>query len=170
MKIQWLGHASFKLSGSKIIYIDPWKLESYEKADIILVTHPHFDHLSPKDISKIQKPDTVVIGPIDSLHGIKGEIKTLEPLKSMDIDGVFIEAHRAYNTNKTFHPKVNKWLSYLVKMDGVSVLHTGDSDVNDDLAQIKADIILVPVSGHYVMTADEAAGMISKMKPKASRP
>ena len=66
-KLKWLGHASFRIEGSKIVYIDPWKLKTNDKADIILVSHSHFDHLSVDDIKRIQKDTTVIVAPADCI-------------------------------------------------------------------------------------------------------
>ncbi len=76
----------------------------------------------------------------------------------------------SYNTNKTFHPKVQKWLSYLVELDGIKIFHTGDSDAIKEFEEVKTDILLIPVSGHYVMSDEEAAGLTNIIKPKLAVP
>lgn len=170
MKIKWLGHASFKISGSKTIYIDPWKIRESDKADLILITHSHFDHFSPKDIHKIQAKETVVVGPMESLGNIKAKTHETLPGKSFEKAGIKIETFRSFNKNKTFHPKINKWLSYRFTMDDRSVFHTGDSDLIDDFKEIKTDLLLVPVSGHYVMDENEAALLANTIKPQLAIP
>ena len=170
MKIKWLGHSSFKITGTKTIYIDPWKIKGNAPADIILISHPHFDHFSPRDIEKIQGPSTIVVGPVESVHGLTGKVEDVLPGKKLKIGNVTIETFPAYNTDKNFHPKINKWLSYLIIMDGIRIFHTGDSDLIDDFKGIKTDILFVPISGHYVMNAEEAATLTNLINPKLTIP
>ena len=170
MQIKWLGHASFKLKGTKTVYIDPWKISPDEKADIILITHPHFDHFSPEDIGKIQKPETIIVGPKDSIKGIEGNIKELEPGQSLELSDIKIQTFVSYNKNKEFHPRKNNWLSFLIRMDGTSVFHTGDADDIKDFHSIKTDVLLIPVSGTYVMNYKEASSLANIMKPKLCIP
>ena len=60
-RISWLGHDSFRIGGQPTIYFDPWKLKSFPPADIILISHDHFDHFSKDDVAKLCKADTVVV-------------------------------------------------------------------------------------------------------------
>lgn len=166
--IHWLGHASVKITGSKTVYIDPWKLKKAVPADIILVTHDHYDHYSPEDINKIRGKDTVVISPQDVSAKIKA--KVIRPGDSLNVDGVVIKAVPAYNTNKEFHPKSNNWVGYLVTIDGRTVYHTGDSDAISEMEKLKPDIAFFPVGGTYTMTAEEAASAANKMQPGIAVP
>ncbi len=168
-RIQWLGHASFRIDGSKAtIYIDPWKLKGSKPADIICITHSHFDHLSPEDVEKIRKPSTVIIGPADCEAGFGPAFKEIAPGKSLTVGDVTIEAVPAYNTDKEFHPKKNKWVGYVVTVDGVRVYHSGDSDVIPEMAEVKPDVALLPVGGTYTMTASQAAEAVKKINPKVA--
>lgn len=166
--IHWLGHAAVKITGSKTIYIDPWKLKKAVPADIVLVTHDHYDHCSPEDIEKIRKKDTVVLSPKDSAGKLKA--KGVKPGDTVTIEEVGIKAVPAYNLNKQFHPKGNNWVGYLVTMDGRTIYHPGDTDAIPEMEGLKPDIAFFPVGGTYTMTAEEAANIASKMQPGIAVP
>jgi L-ascorbate metabolism protein UlaG (beta-lactamase superfamily) len=166
--IFWLGHDSFRLKGEKVVYIDPWKLAAgAEKADVILVTHEHHDHFSPDDIPKISKADTVVIAPPSVASKLAGKTMVAKPGDKLNAVGIAIEVVPAYNPNKKFHPKSAGHVGYIVTLNGKRIYHTGDTDVIPEMAQIKCDIALLPVSGTYVMTAAEAA---NALKPALAIP
>jgi L-ascorbate metabolism protein UlaG (beta-lactamase superfamily) len=176
--IEWLGHDSFRLSDSgKVIYIDPWKLKKHEpKADVILVTHDHYDHYSKEDIEKLSKQDTVVIAPPHVTKHLKGNLRTARPNDSLTAAGVAIETVPAYNLNKfkepgqVFHPKEESFVGYIITLGGKRIYHTGDTDHIPEMNNIKCDIALVPVSGTYVMTAEEAAAAVNHFKPGMAIP
>ena len=140
--IEFLGHATFKVKGSKIIYTDPYMIQSDETADIILITHSHFDHCSVEDIAKICSEKTVIIASkdcIDTLKDMSGKVTGLEPNERMEIDGVAVEAIHAYNINKSFHPKSSNWNGYIFSLDGMQYYHPGDTDKIPEMENIKAD-------------------------------
>lgn len=166
--IHWLGHASVKITGAKTIYIDPWKLKEPVPADIILVTHDHYDHCSPEDIEKIRRKDTVVVSPQDSSGKLKA--KTLRPGDTISINGVSIKAVPAYNTNKQFHPRGNNWVGYLVTIDGKTIYHPGDTDATPEMEELRPDIAFFPIGGTYTMDAKEAAEIANKIKPGMAIP
>jgi len=166
-----LGHASFRLDLVKTIYIDPYQLaDNLPKADIIICTHSHFDHCSPEDIAKIQDKNTTLVVTADSAKKISGNIQIIAPGESLDFGEIIIKAVPAYNTNKSFHPKENGWIGVIVDDGNVKIYHTGDSDVIPEMKNVSADVWLVPVSGTYVMTAEEAAEIINEIKPQAAIP
>jgi len=167
--IKWLGHASFKLTGEKIIYIDPFKINDSEKADIILITHSHYDHCSPEDIKKIINHNTNILITPDcqsKLGDIKGKITFVHPNRKYSVKGILIETVPAYNTNKQFHPKENDWVGYIITINNKKIYHAGDTDLIPEIKNIKCDIALVPISGTYVMDAKEAAELVNIIKPE----
>ena len=169
--IFWLGHDSFRLTGEKVVYIDPWKLaDGAEKADVILVTHDHYDHYSKDDIAKISKTDTVVVAPQVVAQKLGGKVTLVKAGDTVNANGVNIEVVPAYNVNKNNHPKSAGHVGYIVTLNGKRIYHTGDVDLMPEMTQIKCDIALLPVSGTYVMTATEAAEAANTLKPALAIP
>jgi L-ascorbate metabolism protein UlaG (beta-lactamase superfamily) len=180
IKISWLGHDAFRLKNSKIIYFDPYEISSGDKADIILITHEHFDHMSINDIKKIADQHTLIVAPSICGNELKRlkvkEVKLVKPGDKMNIENVEISAIPAYNVNKfrspgrVFHPKEDGRVGYIIIFDGVKIYHAGDTDLIPEMKDLQPDIALIPVSGTYVMTADEAAEAIKIIKPKIAIP
>lgn len=181
--IKWLGHDTFKVKNSQIIYFDPYQIKPQEPADIILVSHEHFDHCSKEDIKKIIHRQTVIVASslcrskIDDLKTNVSQIIYFYPYQKITVNGVDIEAVPAYNVNKfrspgvPYHPKESNGLGYIVKIGNVKIYHAGDTDFIPEMAKLKdIDIALLPVSGTYVMTAEEAAEAAKAIKPKVAVP
>ena len=168
--IHWLGHDTFKITGEKIIYTDPFKIKKKDTADIILITHEHFDHCSPEDVTKIQQSGSVIVTEKDSAANLSGDVRVVTVGETITIDDVSIEAVPAYNTNKDFHPKSKGWLGFIVDIDGVRVYHAGDTDFIPEMKHFSTDIALLPVSGTYVMTAEEAVEAALAINPKIAIP
>ena len=165
--ITWLGHDGFLIKGDgKVIAIDPFQVKECEPADIILVTHEHYDHCSPEDIKKIQKASTVIVTEANSAEKLTGDVRVVQPGDRLTVSGIPIEAVPSYNTDKAFHPKQNAWLGFIVTVEGVRIYHAGDTDVIPEMDSFDVDIALLPVSGTYVMTAEEAVRAAKMIKPK----
>lgn len=175
-RVHWLGHASFVIRNGKVIYFDPYNISAAEKADLILVSHEHFDHCSADDIQKIIQPSTVIVtvpanqSKLSSVAGEIAEIKLVKPGETLTIDGIDIEAVPAYNVNKSFHPKASGWIGFVVEVDGERIYHAGDTDFIPEMSSVRCDIALLPVSGTYVMTAEEAAKAAAQIKPQIAVP
>ena len=171
-RIHWLGHDAYRIIGDQdqIIYIDPFQLNGGEVADLILVTHTHYDHFSPEDIAKIRGARTIVVGPPDCVEKLEGETKAVRPGDKITVLGVELEVVPAYNTNKKFHPKEKNWVGYVLTVAGQRIYHTGDTDRIPEMQTIRTDIALLPVSGTYVMTAEEAADAALDLKAKVVIP
>jgi len=168
--IVWLGHSSVRIDGEKVIYIDPWKLKNPKKADLILISHSHYDHLSVEDVAKIQKDDTVIIATKDSAARLSGDVRIVKPGDVVQVEGISVEAVPAYNTNKDFHPRENGWLGFVVTVGGKRIYYCGDTDLIPEMETMRADIMLVPVGGTYTMTAEEAARAVNTVRPGTAIP
>ena len=179
VKVHWLGHDSFVLQGSRTLIFDPFNAKGDYKADILLISHEHHDHLSEADIRRFSSPSTVLVAPRiceAPLRHFPQEKKFVDPDSKIDVRGVKIEAVPAYNLNKfrepgkVFHPKVDGKVGYVVTLDGVRFYHAGDSDATPEMKAIDVDVAFLPVSGTYVMTAEEAAEAAKAMKVKVAVP
>ena len=169
-KLRWLGHSSFKIIGEKIIVIDPYQIEEGISADIILITHNHYDHLSPEDLRKIRGEHTQIVIPASSAGGLSGNVKTVEPGDLLNLEGIEIQVVPSYNIDKRFHPKEKNYVGYVVTVDGVSYYHAGDTDLIPEMKDIKADVALLPVGGTYTMDAEEAARAAKDIQPRVAIP
>jgi L-ascorbate metabolism protein UlaG (beta-lactamase superfamily) len=180
IKIAWLGHNGFGIESDKTIYIDPFRIGSGKKADVVFITHEHYDHCSPEDVKKIAADDTTIVTIPMAEPALKElkvkEIKLVKPGDNVEIGGVKAAVFPAYNINKfrspgrPFHPKEDGKVSYLLNISGVRIYHAGDSDFIPEMKNLETDIALLPVSGTYVMTAKEAAEATKNMKIKLAIP
>jgi len=171
--IHWLGHATFRIEdGATQIYIDPWKLPAKSpKADVILITHAHYDHFSPEDITKIRTDKTVFLAPKDVAYELDGTVISVVPGQSYSIGDLKVRAFPAYNIGKKFHPKENHWVGYLLTLtNGQKIYHSGDTDFIPEMKGVVADIALLPCGGTYTMTAREAAEAANTFKPSVLIP
>ena len=172
--------SSIKIDGSKKVYIDPYKRnEAVHDADLILITHAHYDHFDPPSIRNVAGDKTMIVCP-DSMYkdveglGVGADLAAVEPGAGISpksyLEGIEIEAVPAYNLNKNFHPKANGWVGYILTMDGVRYYAAGDTDALPELEDVKCDIAFVPIGGTYTMTAKEAAGLVNSIKPETAVP
>lgn len=168
--IYWLGHDGFRIDSVKTIYFDPFKISFGPYADIVCVSHEHFDHCSPEDIKKVSKPETVIFTEAMSAGKLEGDVRTLKPGDAADVDNVKIRTVPAYNVDKNFHPIENGWLGFIVEIGGMRIYHAGDTDFIPEMKDLEVDIALLPVSGTYVMTAEQAAEAALAIKPKLAIP
>jgi len=181
VKITWLGHDGFRIQNGQTVYVDPFKNESGgPKADVVLISHEHFDHCSVDDLKKLVGPNTTIIAhhqSKDELSKVKPkELKIVKPGDKLKIGGLEIEVVPAYNVNKfrepgkVFHPKEDGKLGFLLTVNGVRIYHAGDTDHIPEMKGIRTDIALLPVSGTYVMTVQEAAEATNAINPKVVIP
>lgn len=175
--IEVLCHSSIRFSKGKVIYFDPFKIEkNYSDADIVFITHDHYDHYSLEDIRKVIKKDTVLVLPTNLLEKAlydgfeRDNIVTVEPNKSYHVKGIKFSTVPSYNINKQFHPKENNWVGYLIEMDDLTYYIAGDTDITEENKQVKCDVAFVPVGGVYTMTYEEAAKLINEIKPRVAVP
>ena len=175
--IEVLYHSSIRINKEKTIYIDPFKIDrNYNDADIVFITHDHYDHYSEEDIDKVINENTTIIIPEELLtkllkKGInKNAIITVEPNKNYMVQGIKFETIPAYNTNKIFHPKENGWVGYIITLDDIRYYIAGDTDITEENRKVKCDVAFVPVGGTYTMDFKEAAQLINEIQPKIAVP
>ena len=176
--IECLGHSTIKINkNNKIIYIDPYNIsDGINDADYIFITHNHYDHFSEEDIKKVKNNETIIII-IEDLYtntlklGFNGmNIITVKPNENYQVEGIKFSTIPAYNTNKTFHPKENNWVGYIIELEGSKYYIAGDTDITEENKKVKCDVAFVPVGGTYTMDFKEAAHLINEIKPKIAVP
>jgi L-ascorbate metabolism protein UlaG (beta-lactamase superfamily) len=171
-RLQWLDHDSFRLDGPAVIYFDPFKLRGKPpKADLVLVSHEHYDHCSPDDVKKVTKPNTVVLAGGSAADKLR-RAQAVRPGDRLSVVGLEVEMVPAYNVNKfrapgvPFHPREAGHVGYIVTIEGVRLYFAGDTDHIPEMANIACDVALLPVSGTYVMTVEEAVGAARVLDPQ----
>lgn len=170
--------SSIRIEGSKVLYFDPFKVvTAAHDADIIFITHEHYDHFEPDSIAKVKKESTFLVAPESMKKQVLSEAGILsdkcifyKPDEVHELEDIVIETIPAYNKLKPFHPKGKKWQGYVVTMDGVRYYAAGDTDVNEDIKRVQCDVAMIPIGGHYTMDKKQAADYIADLKPKAVIP
>jgi L-ascorbate metabolism protein UlaG (beta-lactamase superfamily) len=183
VELKWLGHSGFLIKNSKTIYIDPYNVKAgMDKADIILITHSHYDHCSVVDIEKIIQEGTKIILTADSQSKITRfnipiKMEIVEPGQELDLGEVKISVLPAYNIDKTFHPKDEAWVGYLVKINNLLIYHAGDSDLIPEMQKLtgykqpgKEFVALLPIGGRFTMNVEEAVEAARLIKPALAIP
>jgi L-ascorbate metabolism protein UlaG (beta-lactamase superfamily) len=180
--LEWLGHSGFRVRvGSAVVYIDPYRVpDEAPMADLILITHAHYDHFSPQDLERLSGADTRLVGPPAVAERVSGNVRSIAPGEAIDdelVRGVHISAVPAYNTSKRdaegklFHPRDAGWVGYELNVRGERLYHAGDTDVVPEMDRVTGvDLALLPVSGVYVMTAQEAAEAARRIQPRVAVP
>ena len=175
--IEVLCHSSIRISKNKVIYIDPYKIEeNYNDADIIFLTHDHYDHYSEEDIDKVINKNTIIVIPEEMIakllrKGIdKSSILVVKPNEEYIVQGIKFETIPSYNINKKFHQKENNWVGYIITIDEVRYYIAGDTDITEENRKVKCDVAFVPVGGTYTMSFEEAAQLINEIKPQVAVP
>jgi L-ascorbate metabolism protein UlaG (beta-lactamase superfamily) len=180
--LEWLGHAAFRITvGRATVYIDPYRVgDDAPPADLILITHGHYDHFSPQDVERLSKRDTWLVGPAAVAERVSGQVHRIGPGETLDdelVRGLHISAIAAYNTSKRdadgnpFHPRDAGWVGYELNVRGERLYHSGDTDVIPEMDSVTGvDVALLPVSGVYVMTAQEAAEAARRIQPRVAVP
>ncbi|MBU2634540.1 MAG: MBL fold metallo-hydrolase [Nanoarchaeota archaeon] len=164
LNITWLGHSSFKINN---IYLDPYILpKKSSKAEIILITHDHYDHCDPERVSQITNSSTVIITTNKCSQKLLGNVKIIKPGEKLNINEIMIEAIHAYNTNKDYHVK-GEGIGFIININNKKIYHAGDTDLIPEMSELKnIDIALLPIGGTYTMNAAEAAEACNIIKPK----
>ena len=180
--VDWLGHSGFRIRvGSANVYIDPYRVaEDAPPADLILITHGHYDHFSPQDVERLSDERTWLVGPPAVAERVSGQVQSIAPGELLEdelVRGVHVAAVAAYNTSKRnaegqpFHPREAGWVGYEVNVRGERLYHSGDTDVIPEMDSVTGvDVALLPVSGVYMMTAQEAAEAARRIQPRVAVP
>lgn len=171
--IHWLGHAAFRLESSNniVIYVDPYRLKNpQKKADVILITHDHYDHFSPGDIEKILDLKTSIYGSKSLIGKTQNPVHVMKPGDTFTFKDIKIESVHSYNMDKGFHPKNLDNLGFIVTIDGMRIYHAGDTDFIPEMKNIHADVVLLPVGGIYTMDVMGAVDTVSAINPRIAIP
>jgi L-ascorbate metabolism protein UlaG (beta-lactamase superfamily) len=180
--LDWLGHAGFRVRvGSANVYIDPYRVaEGAPPADLILITHGHYDHFSPQDVERLSQDRTWLVGPPAVAERVSGQVHSIAPGELLEeelVRGVHVAAVAAYNTSKRnpdgepFHPREAGGVGYELVLRGQRLYHAGDTDVIPEMDSVTGvDVALLPVSGMYTMTAQEAAEAARRIQPQVAVP
>ena len=177
-QIHWLGHDTFRIDGPTTIYFDPYELDDGgPEADIIFISHDHHDHCSPKDVDKIIGEDTVIVTVAQAADKLTGEMEIVKPGDTIEVRGIGVEAVPAYNVNKfrspgnPYHPKDAGHVGFVITVNGQRIYHAGDTDLIPEMEDLRdIDIALLPVSGTYVMTVEEAVQAAEMIQPELAIP
>jgi L-ascorbate metabolism protein UlaG (beta-lactamase superfamily) len=162
-RIEWLGHASFRITGDPVIYLDPWRImRGSIPADIILITHDHYDHCSPPDVDKLRKEETIVVSNASSATYL-GNAVILRPWQTMNVGRVSIKAVPAYNSH---HPLEFGGLGFVISMDYYDIYYAGDTDLIPEMDRISPDIAILPIGGRQTMNTAMAIEAVRKMRPR----
>ena len=172
VQVRWLGHDGFQLrNDNQVIYIDPYKVPAGQPADYILITHEHGDHFDRETIDRLKQINTVNIGPKSVTDQLDEMAIPLAPGEHFEAKGFTVQATAAYNTDKRYHPKDEGKLGYIIEIAGQRLYHAGDTDLIPEMDELgPIDLALLPVSGKYVMTAEQAVEAVAHIKPRAVIP
>jgi L-ascorbate metabolism protein UlaG (beta-lactamase superfamily) len=162
--LHWYGHATVKID-TKVgsVMVDPYRLNKKEAINVILITHSHYDHMSPDDLKYVRGDITTVVAPKDCVKALGPHTKVIVPGGKIDLgNGITVEAFPAYNQDKPFHPKDEDWVGYVLEIEGRRIYFAGDTDRIPEMKKVRCDVAFLPVGGTYTMTADEAAAAATK--------
>lgn len=173
VSVKWLGHASFEIKADgKVVYIDPYEGDYTDKADLVLVSHSHFDHCDASKIAKVLKRDTLIIAPADCASKIGAKPLSLKPRERLSHENITVEAVEAYNYKRfrspgvPYHPK-GLGVGYLITIGDKTVYHAGDTDFIPEMEKLKnIYLALLPTGGTYTMDNQEAAQAALTINPK----
>lgn len=161
--IEWLGHASFRIQESPCIYIDPWRIaRGPYPADVILVSHDHYDHCSPADIEKLSEPATTVLANPRAavlLHSAKA----LRPWQVVNVGRACIRTVPAYNSH---HPREFECLGFVISLNHYDIYYAGDTGLIPEMETLRADIAILPIGGRQTMGVEEAIEAVRRIRPR----
>lgn len=173
-RVTWFKNSAFRWQGDGLtVYIDPWGITDPTPADVIFITHTHFDHFVPEDIEKIRTDRTKIVGPTDVAKELSGDVTVVTPGDEVEVAGVKAQCVPAYNIAEErldFHPDRNRWVGYILDLAGSVYYHAGDTDHVPELETVRSDVAFIPVGGTYTMDVQQAAGLARAMSPGLAVP
>ena len=173
-RFTWFRQSAFLYRGDGLtVYIDPWGVTTDDKADVLFITHAHYDHFQPDEIEKVRKRDTKIFAPADVARELSGNVTPVKPGDAIDAGVLKAQAVPAYNTAEErleMHPKKNNWVGYLITLGSNVYYHAGDTDHAPELSEIRADVAFLPIGGTYTMEPPEAAELAKAIGPKIAVP
>ena len=164
--LRWFGHSSFMIQGPPFIFIDPWRVvRTAFHADVILISHEHYDHCSSADIEKLRGPDTLIIG---NEHVAKEIPNTtiIRPWQSISIDRASIKAIPAYSPEGTQHPKEAGGLGFIISINLYDIYYAGDTKIIPEMERIQPDIAILAIDNNDTLNVKEAAKVVETLKPR----
>jgi len=175
-RFTWFRQAAMRYSGDGLtVYIDPWGTSEQDvPADVIFITHAHFDHFQPEEIERLRRSRTKLVAPHDVAKELSGDVTSVAPGESHEVGGVRFTTVPAYNVVEhrlRAHPKANRWVGYVLELGGNRYYHSGDTDHAPELEAVRADVAMVTIGGDpYTMGPQEAAGLVKIIGPKLAVP
>ena len=174
-RMTWFRQAALRWADEeRTVYLDPWGTgDDPPPADLILITHAHFDHFQPEEIEKLRREGTELVAPYDVANELSGAVTPVRPGETLEVAGVRLTTVPAYNTREEalgFHPRANDWVGYVVELGGTSYYHAGDTDEVPELREIRTDVAFLPIGGHFTMDWRAAAGLAKAIEPKVAVP
>jgi L-ascorbate metabolism protein UlaG (beta-lactamase superfamily) len=173
--VTWFRQAALRWRDEQLtVYIDPWGTgEDPPPADLILITHAHFDHFRPDEIEKLRRVGTRLVAPHDVARELTGDVTPVRPGEAHEVGGVHFTTVPAYNTREEaleFHPRRNDWVGYVIELGGTSYYHAGDTDHAPELDDVRADVAFLPIGGHFTMDWRAAADLARAIEPSLAVP
>ncbi len=173
--VTWFRQAAVRWQDAeRTVYVDPWGTgDDPPPADLILITHAHFDHFRPDEIEKLRCPETRLIAPLDVANELTGDVTPVRPGETYEVGGVRIATVPAYNTREEalgFHPREKGWVGYVMELGGTTYYHAGDTDHAPELDDVRADVAFLPIGGHFTMDWRAAAGLAKTIEPSVAVP
>lgn len=159
-RVAWFAQSCVKVTGRQgVIFVDPFKVPPSEGAvaDLVLITHPHFDHYEKEAILRVAKPGAPIYGPSEAVKDFGAHAVLAEAGKAYTAAGFSFRAVPAYNLSKSYHPKASGWVGYVLLVDGDSYYFAGDTDFIPEMKGLSPTVAFLPIGGTYTMDAAEAA-------------
>jgi L-ascorbate metabolism protein UlaG (beta-lactamase superfamily) len=174
-QVTWYRQAALGFAdGERTVYVDPWGTPpDAAPADVILITHAHFDHFQPEEIARLSTSATELVAPHDVAAELTGRVTPVAPGETHEVGGLRFVTVPAYNTREealAFHPKANRWVGYVLEFGGTSYYHAGDTDHAPELDEVRTDVAFLPIGGHYTMDAVAAGGLARAIAPSLAVP